>query len=102
MGDTGAQQQAERLGHQHQFDRQVCTGCDGRRVLEVDPALGDDHRLRLADVAEHGEGDHLAEQVDAFVLGFQERGDGPIALADLAQQVLRLEFAQVQLAEQVE
>ncbi len=74
----------------------------GGRVLKVDPAFGDDHRLRLADVAEHGQGDHLAEQVDAFVLGFQERGDGPVALADLAQQVLRLEFAQVQFTEQVE
>jgi len=53
-------------------------------------------------LSEHGQGDHLAQQIDAFVLGFQERGDGPVAFADLSQQVLRLEFAQVQFAEQVE
>jgi hypothetical protein len=71
-------------------------------VLKVDAAFGDDHRLRFADFAEHGLRDHLAEQVDAFVLGFEERGEGAVALADLAQQVLGLEFAQVQFTEQVE
>ncbi len=71
-------------------------------MLEVDATLGDDHRLWLADLAEHGEGDHLAEQVDAFVLNLEECREVAVALADLAQQVLRLEFAQVQFAEQVE
>jgi hypothetical protein len=49
MGDAAAQQQAQRLRHQHQFDRQVRAGGNRGRVLEVDAAFGDDHRLRLAD-----------------------------------------------------
>jgi hypothetical protein len=60
-------------------------------------------RLRRANLAQHGLCDHdLAEQVDPFVLGFEVAGQGAVAFADLAQQVLRLEFAQVQLTEQVE
>jgi hypothetical protein len=102
MGDAGTQQQAKGLRHEYQLDRQVRASGDGRRMLKVDASFGEDHRLRFADLSEHGQGDHLAQQIDAFVLGFQERGDGPVAFADLAQQVLRLEFAQVQFAEQVE
>ncbi|MNI90557.1 hypothetical protein D3C73_1480920 [compost metagenome] len=71
-------------------------------MLKVDAAFGDDHRLRFADLPEHGDGDHLAQQIDAFVLGFQECRNVAVALIDLAQQVLRLEFTEVQFAEQVE
>lgn len=60
------------------------------------------HRLRLADFAEQGLRDYGAEQVEAFVLGAQEGGEGPVLLTQLAQQVLRLEVGQVQFAEQVE
>jgi len=102
MGHACAQQQAKGLWHQHQFDRQVSSGGNRRGVLKVDAAFGDDHRLWLADLPKHGDSDHLAQQIDAFILGFQEGGEVPVALADLAQQVLRLEFAQVQFAEQVE
>ena len=40
--------------------------------------------------------------VERCLRAAEPRGDGPVALADLAQQVLRLEVHQVQVAEQIE
>ncbi len=84
MGDPRAQQQAERLGHQHQLDRQVRAGRQGRGVLEVDAAFGNDHRLRRADFIQQAARHDLAEQVQAFVLHAQEGGEGAVFLAELA------------------
>jgi hypothetical protein len=73
----------------------------GCRVLKVDAALGDDHRLRLADLPEHGQGDTWLSRSMRLFWDFRNAAIA-VALTDLAQQVLRLEFAQVQFAEQVE
>ncbi len=102
MGDLAAQQQA--VGARHQHHLHLHPGAGGNRcgLCELDAALGNDHRLGLANFAEQGLGNYCAKQVEAFVLCAQESGEGAVLLAQLAQQVLRLEVGQVQLAEQVE
>lgn len=102
VGDFTAQQQAVGTWHQHHFH--LDPGAGGKRVVlgEFDTAFGNDHWLGLPDFAEQGLGNHCAEQVEAFVLRAQEGGQGAVLVAQLAQQVLRLEVRQVQLAEQVE
>lgn len=99
MGDACAQQQAERLGHQHQLDRQMGAGCQRCGVLKVDTAFGNDHRLRGADFTQQAAGHDLAEQIQAFVLHFEEGCEAAIFLIYLAQQVLGFEFAEMQFAE---
>ena len=62
----------------------------------------EDHRLRRTYLVQQTAGHDLAEQVQAFVLHFEERREAAVFLVDLAQQVLGFEFAQVQFAEQIE
>ncbi len=102
MGYLAAQQQA--MGARHQHHLHLHSGAGGHRcgLREFDAALGNDHRLGLANFADQGLGNHRAKQVEAFVLRAQEGGEGAVLFAQLAQQVLRLEVGQVQFAEQVE
>ncbi len=102
MGDLAAQQQAMGAWHQHHFHFDPSAGGNLRGLGELDAAFGNDHRQRLADFTQQGLRNHRAEQVEALVLRPQEGGKGAVLVAQLAQQVLRLEVGQVQLAEQVE
>lgn len=102
VGDAATQQKAVGARHQYHLHLDPGAGGDLLRLGEFDTAFGDDHPLRLADLADQRLCDHRAEQVEAFVLGAQEGGQGAVLVAELAQQVLGFEVRQVQLAEQVE
>ncbi len=102
VGDLAAQQQAVGAWHQHHLHLHPGAWGDLLALREFDATFGDDHPLWLADFTEQGLRDHGAEQVQAFVLRPQEGCQGAVFLTQLAQQVLRLEVGQVQLAEQVE
>ena len=95
VGDLAAQQQAVGAWHQHHLHFYPGAGGDLPRLRELDAPFGDDHPLWLADFAEQGLRDHGAEQVEAFVLRPQEGCQGAVLLAQLAQQMLRLEVGQV-------
>lgn len=102
MADLAAQQQAMGTWHQHHFHLHSCTGVNPCGLDGFDAAFGNDHRYWLADLAKQGLRNHRAKQVEALVLCPQEGGECAVLVAQLAQQVLRLEVGQVQLAEQVE
>ncbi len=102
MGDLAAQQQAMGARHQHHLHFHPGAGGNLRGLGEFDTAFGKHHRQRLADFAQQGLGHDCAEQVEAFVLRPQEGREGAVLVAQLTQQVLRLEVGQVQFAEQVE
>lgn len=102
VGDAATQQQAVGAWHQHHLHLDPGAGRDLLRLGELDTAFGDDHPLRLADLADQRVRDYRAEQVEAFVLGAQEGSQGTVLVAELAQQVLGFEVRQVQFAEQVE
>ncbi len=102
MGDPAAQQQAVGTWHQHHFHLYPGAGGNLRCLGELDAAFGNDDWLGLADLAEQGLRNDRAEQVEALVLRTQESSEGAVLVAQLPQQVLRLEVGQMQLAEQVE
>ncbi len=102
MGHPASQQQAMGARHEHHLYLHSRARGDVLGLGEFDAPFGDDHCLRLADFTDQGLRNHGAEQVQAFVLGAQEGGQGAVLLAQLAQQVLGLEVGQVQFAEQVE
>ncbi len=84
MGYLAAQQQA--MGARHKHHLHLDSGAGGHRcgLREFDAALGDDHRLGLANFADQGLGNHRAKQVEAFVLRAQEGGEGAVLFAQLA------------------
>ncbi len=102
MADLAAQQQAMGTRHQHHFHLHSCTRVNPCGLDGFDAAFGNDHRYWLADLAKQGLRNHRAKQVEALVLCPQEGGERAVLVAQLAQQVLRLEVGQVQFAEQVE
>ena len=95
LDDAGAQQQAQSLWHQYQLERKVAARQAGLGMMKLDTALGQFYRLQFTDLAQYGLRDNLAEQLDAFVQGLEVAGKRAVTFADLAQQVLGLEFAQV-------
>ncbi len=102
MGDLAAQQQTVGAGHQHHLHFHPGARGNLRGLGEFDTAFGKHDRHRLAYFAEQGLGNDCTEQVEAFVLRPQEGRECAVLVAQLTQQVLRLEVGQVQLAQQVE
>ncbi len=102
MGDLAAQQQAVGARHQHHLHFHPGAWGNLGGLGKFDTAFGEHDRQRLAYFAKQGLGDDCAKQVEAFVLCPQEGREGAVLVAQLTQQVLRLEVGQVQLAEQVE
>lgn len=84
----GAQQQSERLGHQHHLESQVAARRHSLVVAEADTSLGNGNPAWRADVTQKALGHGLAEQVDAFVHDLEVIGQGAVAFTDMAQQVL--------------
>ncbi len=88
VDDPAAQQQAVGTRHQHHLQLDPGVGSDRLLLGELDATFGDDHALRLADLADQALRDDRTEQVQAFVLRSQECRQGAVLLAQLAQQVL--------------
>ena len=88
VGDLAAQQQAVGTRHQHHLQFYPGAGGNLLGLGEFDAALGDDHPLRLADLADQALRDDGAEQVEAFVLCPQESRQDTVLVAQLTQQVL--------------
>ncbi|MNJ67109.1 hypothetical protein D3C77_632500 [compost metagenome] len=90
------------MWHQYHFHRHAVARGNRLGLVELDATFGQHHGLWRTELPQQGLRNNRAKQVDTFVLRFEESGQGTVLVAELAQQVLRLEFAQVQFAEQVE
>lgn len=88
LRDSGAQHQAGSLGHQHHLDRQLLAHCKTLLRIELNPAFGQFDRLRRTQLAQCGVGNHLPEQVDALAQRLEKAVQHPVALVQLAHQML--------------